>query len=149
MRGATMRAATHIRFRVLDSGILPYVPVMAEPGLHVVLNEQDLSTAYGVSAAELGVDFGSELVCAIHRGLKPTGGYSLSVRDVTRDRNVVFIHVSLKDPEPYEFVTMTMTAPIAMIALQRREASGAGHGVCFAVVSRAGEVLFSRHVPSM
>ncbi|MGB9867383.1 MAG: protease complex subunit PrcB family protein [Bacillota bacterium] len=120
---------------------------MAEPGLRVLLDESELTEAYEVGAAELGVDFATELVCAIQRGIKPTGGYSLSVKAVTRDQNVIFIHVAVRDPGPYDLVTMTMTAPMAVIAMPRREAYGSRGSVCFAVVGRSGEVLFSRRVP--
>lgn len=68
-------------------------------------------------------DFEDSYLVAIHQGLCPTGGYSVRVSSVRRQRGVVTITVDFQEPGPNDIVTMAMTTPRVFLALPRPQGS--------------------------
>lgn len=65
------------------------------------------------------VDFKKFDVVAVFIGSKPTGGYSVEIGDVRRDRKEATIPVTLHKPGPGSIVTQAFTYPFAMRAVPK------------------------------
>lgn len=57
---------------------------------------------------------------AIHQGLCPTGGYSISVKSVRSGPDSVTVTVDFQEPGPDDIVTMAMTTPSLFLLVPRR-----------------------------
>ena len=66
------------------------------------------------------VDFDSESVIILLAGLKRTGGYSVEPRGVTLDGRVLVVDAVVKSPPPDAIVTMALTSPFAVIAVNTK-----------------------------
>ncbi|HXG23114.1 MAG TPA: protease complex subunit PrcB family protein [Chthonomonadales bacterium] len=65
------------------------------------------------------VDFKKFDVVAVFLGSKPTGGYSVEIGDVRRDRKGATIPVTIHKPGPGSIVTQAFTYPFAMRAVPK------------------------------
>lgn len=65
------------------------------------------------------VDFKKFDVVAVFMGSKPTGGYSVEIGDVRRDKKEATIPVTLHKPGPGSIVTQAFTYPFAMRAVPK------------------------------
>ncbi|WP_038047636.1 protease complex subunit PrcB family protein [Thermus caliditerrae] len=65
------------------------------------------------------VDFRNKSVAAFFWGLKPTGGYSLSVVGVTYAAGTARVVLNLQSPRPGAIVTQALTSPYVLLELER------------------------------
>jgi len=65
------------------------------------------------------VDFHREWVVAAFMGEKPTGGFLIEVREVTRRGRQVRVAVRQQEPGPHDVVTMVITYPGHIVAVKR------------------------------
>lgn len=65
------------------------------------------------------IDFRRDTVVAYFMGQRPTGGYSLEVRDVTVEGNEAYVSIRQREPAPGEIVTQVLTSPWVMIRVPR------------------------------
>ncbi len=66
------------------------------------------------------MDLDKNYLVAIHQGLCPTGGYSVSVESVRVAAGSVTITVDFQEPGPDDIVTMAMTTPSLFLLVPRR-----------------------------
>lgn len=61
---------------------------------------------------------GDATVVTIHAGRKPTGGYSVKVRRVEREKRRCVVHYAVIEPPPDAMVPQVITYPAAVIRIQ-------------------------------
>jgi len=88
------------------------------------------------------VDFSRETILVIMMGERPTGGYSVEVRDVTLEGGDLFIDVRLLEPAADAITTTALTSPWALVRVLRGGITAAwfrdpADGRLFAVARRA------------
>lgn len=67
------------------------------------------------------VDWDSEAVIGVFLGEKPTGGYSIIVRKITRvAADHVQVLVDVREPGPEDIVTLAITYPGHLVAVERQ-----------------------------
>ena len=66
------------------------------------------------------VDFDSESVVILLAGSRRSGGYSVEPRGVTVDGRVLVVDAVVKSPPPDAIVTMALTSPFAVIAVNTK-----------------------------
>ena len=69
------------------------------------------------------VDFSSESVVFLLMGPRPTGGYSIDLRDVILEGDVLKVLADLREPGPKEMLTQAFTAPHVVLVIPNREFS--------------------------
>ncbi len=88
------------------------------------------------------VDWDSEAVIGVFLGEKPTGGYSVIVRKVARiAADHVQVQVDVREPGPDDIVTMAITYPGHIVAVDRRYLPKAPNWR-LTVVDANGDLLF-------
>jgi len=65
------------------------------------------------------VDFQRETVVAIFLGTRSTGGYSVTVQQVSEENGELYLDVVLASPAPGAITTQALTSPWAMVRVQR------------------------------
>ncbi len=65
-------------------------------------------------------DFEKESVVILLAGLKRSGGYSVEARGVTLEGRVLVVDAVVKSPPPDAIVTMALTSPFAVIAVNTK-----------------------------
>jgi hypothetical protein len=66
------------------------------------------------------VDFEKESVVIVLAGLKRSGGYSVEVRGVSLEGRILVVDAVVKTPPPDAIVTMALTSPFAVIAVNTK-----------------------------
>lgn len=61
---------------------------------------------------------GAAVIVTIHAGRKPTGGYSVKVRRVTREKGRCVVHYAVLEPPPDAMVPQVITYPAAAVRIQ-------------------------------
>ena len=89
------------------------------------------------------VDFSTESVAGMFLGQQPTGGYSVSVQDVTLEDGEVYVQVEVSEPAPGAITTQALTNPWVMVRVNQSDLSNAwfrevGSGELLGV-ARAGQ----------
>ncbi len=67
------------------------------------------------------VDFSSEIVVFVFMGTRTTGGYAIEVTGAVETAAELRVSVSRREPGPEDFVTMAITSPYHVVAIERRE----------------------------
>ncbi len=67
------------------------------------------------------VDFGKYTVAAVFQGLQRSGGYSISVEEVSEREDRIAVHVREVEPGPRNIVTMALSSPWEVVAFPRTE----------------------------
>lgn len=67
------------------------------------------------------VDFSQEMVIAAFMGEQPTGGFALSIADVSENNGKLAVKVAKSAPSPDQLVIQMLTAPAHLIAVPRRD----------------------------
>lgn len=126
-----------IAFQRISEGGLP------QPGTAVIATDSEWSALWdqlrGVGGRP-AVDWETDLVLGVFLGERPTGGYSVSVREIRRlapDR--IELHVTIREPSPSDFVTMAFTYPGELI---RIEHSGLRKPLDIVVRDQNGTIVF-------
>lgn len=91
-------------------------------------------------SGELGVEIpgsGGGTYLVVHRGERPTGGYSIAVAGVKVEGNRVTVRLSLEDPPPDAMVTQSLTYPYEISVLRDLTPEGK----TFSFVNGKGERL--------
>ena len=70
------------------------------------------------------VDFDSESVVILLAGMKRSGGYSVEPRGVRLDGRVLIVDAVVNGPPPGAIVTMALTSPYAVIAVNTKAVDG-------------------------
>lgn len=65
------------------------------------------------------VDFSREDVVFVVSSSKPTGGYTLNVRGVTRKDDVIVVDAAVAEPPPGSMTIQVITRPYAVIAIPK------------------------------
>lgn len=61
---------------------------------------------------------GPAVIVTIHAGRRPTGGYSVKVRRVEREKGRCVVHYAVIEPPPDVMAPQVITYPAAMIRIQ-------------------------------
>ena len=69
------------------------------------------------SAERPPIDFDKESVVILLAGMRRSGGYSVEVRGVKSEGRVLVVDAIVKSPPPDAIVTMALTSPFAVIAV--------------------------------
>jgi len=105
----------------------------ADPRVVVAPSAEALSKELGAEIR--GSGGGTYLV--VHRGKRPTGGYSVAVAGARIEGDRITVRLSLKDPPPDAMVTQSLTYPYEISVLR-----GVGPGgKSFSFVDGGGERL--------
>ena len=67
------------------------------------------------------VDFSKEMVIGVFLGEKPTGGYSVEITDVLKQKDYIEFLIKINEPDPDEIVTEAITSPYHIIRLKRSD----------------------------
>lgn len=84
-------------------------------------NQETLASLY----KELGIetvpeiDFSTKSVIFAFMGQKPTGGHSITVKDVKADGDTTTVTIVKTTPKPGDNVTMALTAPYCIVAIPK------------------------------
>jgi hypothetical protein len=114
----------------------------ASPECYVFDSWGAWEAAYGPASPRPRVDFGGEIVIALHMGLCETGGFSVQITAVSVRGGELAITARYRRPGPTDFVTLAPTSPRDMIAVPRAALArgvGAG-GFSLAVRDQEGRV---------
>jgi hypothetical protein len=65
------------------------------------------------------VDFSNSYVLALHSGMKNTGGYAITVKNVEINGDTTIVHVMEVGPKPGEMVTMALTNPFSLVIIDK------------------------------
>lgn len=65
------------------------------------------------------VNFKTHSIVSLHMGLKNTGGYAVTIQDVTKQENQTTVLVKETSPKPGENVTMALTAPFCIAVIEK------------------------------
>ncbi|MBZ0253461.1 MAG: protease complex subunit PrcB family protein [Candidatus Methylomirabilis sp.] len=87
------------------------------------------------------VDFGTKAVLFFSPGMKPTGGWRVSIEGVQRRGDALRATVAVREPDPGMMHAQAMTRPYALATVAREE--GAAR---LEFVSPAGEALCEREI---
>lgn len=69
--------------------------------------------------ARPAVDFSENVVVAVMQGMRPTGGYSIEVKDVTANEGALRVSVEATIPGPTCLVTDALTSPYQIVEVSR------------------------------
>ena len=67
------------------------------------------------------INFENQTVAGIFLGEKPTGGYTILVKNITSLEGTLQVVYTIKEPQPTDFVTMVMTQPYCVISFDNPE----------------------------
>lgn len=100
---------------------------------------------YGDESIDLSrvaaMDLVKNCLVAIHQGLCPTGGYSMSVESVCASAGSVTISVDFREPGSDDMVTMAMTTPDLLLLVPRRHGA---RSPAFILRDKEGALLAER-----
>lgn len=113
-----------------------------EPAVQVCLSETDWE-ALAPGEERPPVDFGQEVLCIVHRGECPTGGYRVKVVGARRTEGRLLLETVLHDPRPDDCVTMAMTHPRSAVALARCEAGPPGAKLLVEALARGKAIAMT------
>lgn len=65
------------------------------------------------------VDFASEMVVGVYSGEKPTGGFSVEIREVRRTKKGLVVRYVELDPDPGAIRSSALTQPFHLVRLNR------------------------------
>jgi hypothetical protein len=65
------------------------------------------------------IDFRRDTVVGFFLGQRPTGGYSVAVRDVTLEGGEVYVDVRITEPRPGDITTQALTSPWVLVRITR------------------------------
>jgi hypothetical protein len=65
------------------------------------------------------LDFRRDTVVGFFLGQRPTGGYSVTVRDVTLEGGEVYVDVRITEPGPGDITTQALTSPWVLVRVTR------------------------------
>lgn len=113
---------TPIKWRTFDSGTTSRIQARS---MRVLNNEAEFQTYWAQhtgSAADApkGVEWGKELLIAIHSGVKTSGGYTVYVETMDRPtpNDIVVKFVEVKPPAGSVNITL-MTSPWVLVRMER------------------------------
>ncbi|TVR55801.1 MAG: protease complex subunit PrcB family protein [Spirochaetaceae bacterium] len=66
------------------------------------------------------IDFSIEIVVSVFMGTRTSGGYAIEVIGAVETAETIRVSVSRRAPGPDDFVTMAITSPYHIVALERR-----------------------------
>ena len=102
------------------------------PRFFVANSQAELEDVWGQAYGSLRpqpevpqVDFSQESVAGMFLGQKPTGGYGVSVQDVTLEDGEVYLQVNVTEPAPDAITTQAFTNPWVMVRIERPDLSNA------------------------
>jgi len=67
------------------------------------------------------INFENQTVAAVFLGEKPTGGYTILVKNVTSSEDSLQVVYTVREPQATDFVTMVMTQPYCVISFDNPE----------------------------
>lgn len=126
-KGST-KGAKPVPFERVSLGPYGDEAMFESPRFFVLLSEAEYRDVYGFRRAHEDpqepkhgpkVDFEKHILITVHRGLCPTGGYTVKIVDITAFRNEVRVYVRRRDPKPDEIVTLVMTYPYDAVLVPR------------------------------
>ena len=65
------------------------------------------------------IDFSEDMVVAVFMGEKPTGGYSIKIQDVLKNKDNLEFLIKVEEPGPDDMVAQVITSPYHIIKLER------------------------------
>ena len=65
------------------------------------------------------IDFSKEMVVAVFMGEKPTGGYSIDIKDVLKKKDNIEFLIKVEEPGPDDMAAQVITSPYHIIKLER------------------------------
>ena len=65
------------------------------------------------------IDFSEDMVVAVFMGEKPTGGYSIEIKDVLNKKDHIEFLIKIDEPGPDDMVAQVITSPYHIIKLER------------------------------
>ena len=65
------------------------------------------------------IDFSEDMVVAVFMGEKPTGGYSIEIKDVLKKKDHIEFLIEVDEPGPDDMVAQVITSPYHIIKLDR------------------------------
>ncbi len=102
------------------------------PRFFVATSQAELENVWGLAYGNLltppdlpEVDFSRESVAGMFLGQQPTGGYSVSVQDVTLEDGEVYLQVNVTEPAQGAITTQALTNPWVMVRVSQPNLSNA------------------------
>ena len=92
-----------------------------ERGNYIINSEAEWDEIFGKMDVEPNVDFSSKTVIAVVMGQKPTGGYSVSLKQLEITENEIQFLVEEEVPGTNCVVTQMITNPYQLIAIDKTE----------------------------
>ena len=108
-----------MHFRVIDQGAYG---AGSQAGVAVATDAATYESLWTQIAGRPGpskVDFAKESAIFLSVGTRPTGGYGVEPLEISSDGDTVVIKTRMKAPPPGGIVTMALTAPYAVVAVDR------------------------------
>ena len=88
----------------------------------MITNEDEWQRAWTVIGAGRRVpelNFTTQAVIVVFQGRRPTGGYSVNVRDIRRDGTVLAVNVEERRPASGDVTTQVITSPFVAVTIPR------------------------------
>ena len=115
-----------VSFRTLRHD--PYSAI-TEPGVMVVRDQRTWDELRTASTAHLAprptlplVDWADHMLIAVALGFRPSAGYSVEIRRLTLQGNVLTVHAQEDRPGPETFTADVITHPVLVVSTARRDA---------------------------
>ena len=105
-----------VPFETVEKGGLSNVD---EPGKFVVQSQEDLEALPYHSAALDAVEFSKHTVIAVFQGQFPTGGYSVTITNITESQSSLLVSIEEKTPGPDSVVTQSFTQPYHIVKFRK------------------------------
>lgn len=118
-------AASKVNYTVLDQGIHSGKKF---PSLHFEVIREEAAFEKRFAEIRSGrvppplppkIDFEKALVVFVSLGEKPSAGYRVSVREVTRDDETLRVKIGVQEPAKDEFQATVMTQPYVLIKIKK------------------------------
>ncbi len=116
----------------VEKGVIPYFPKYyegKEPKLVVISNVKEIAAlgntvSPDAEAALRQLDFGEYFAIAAYQGLKPWANYSVEIRQIMYQDNVVTIYVHFVEPQPGQALNPAEVSPYHLVKVQKEELTG-------------------------
>lgn len=126
----TPRSASEIKIPFSTVENEPGFPVEKQyesktPGIIVVSDAADIDKVRQYISEEaytqlVNLDFTSHFAVIVFQGLKGTLEYAISIQDITRDGNDVFIYAKLEEPAPDMAKGAAVTSPYSLVIAEKK-----------------------------
>jgi len=115
------------------------LPRIEKPSYQVLTTREEVVRFLGSEV----IDMRKYILVVVSRGMCPTGGYKITINRLVRDGHNVHVHLLFSEPMADDFVTMVITYPQDIVAVERKYFSG---NTVFQFLNHKGNELARRSI---